>query len=166
MIQDSLSILHQTVTEGKVRPKSLLPVLLALEKERVRGSVQELAGRWQLLWTSGIRTIQKPVEQLSEQPKPISNNIQQIIEPDQQQLINQIKLSVLQLSVHNSLTVPKRNRLDFVTQNVHIKLGSLPPISFPIGQATGWLQITYLQPPFKIARGNRGGIALYYKLNS
>ncbi|MDB9311609.1 PAP/fibrillin family protein [Spirulina sp. CS-785/01] len=160
------SILHRAMTEGKVRPKALLPVLLALEKQRVRGSVPELTGTWQLLWTSGIKTIQKPVEQLSDQPKPIFKNIQQIIDPDQQQLINQVNFSLLQISVQNSLTIPRRNRLNFITQKVQIKLGSLPSISFPIGKATGWLQITYLHPPFKIARGNRGGIALYYKLNS
>lgn len=161
---DPQTILSEFAHQGECDRATLLDVIRQLEQQQKQAkNLADLAGNWQLLWTSGTKNLQK-LQKNATKKKIVKSrfNILQTIETEPPKICSIVTLGILVLRVCGSFAY-RENKIDFVFERTSLKLGILPAIAFPMGQgATGWLKTTYLDENWHIERGDRGGISIYY----
>jgi hypothetical protein len=141
----------------------------ALELQRQRGSLPQLAGTWHLRWTSGTRNSQRWQRGLWMQSAPADppGKIYQRITLDQAQAAEPYLETIaawgpLYLTVAGPFTYGENHRFAFTFEKTALGWGKLPALTVPMGNwAKGWLQTTYLDGDLHIERGDRGGISVY-----
>lgn len=163
-MEQAINALNEILEKDQFNPAELLEIILFLENQQQRGTgVQDLAGNWQLIWTTGTKNAQKLVKIKPNQTKKINQMVMLKVDAKNKQVINQVNLSFLRLSVIGYFDYTAQKRLEFIFNQMQFKMGNLPSLSLPLGKAAGWLQTTYLDDRFLVERGNKGGISLYVR---
>lgn len=146
--------------------QQMLDAIASLEKRRfVPSELQNLQGEWQLIWTSGTRSIanynQSNLDSaIKRPPMPVF----QRFDFAQNQIENEVRFSVGNLCVTGKIEPQKSQRLQFVFTSISFQIGRLPTIKLPFGNwAKGWLQTTYIDEQLHLERGDRGGVSVWMK---
>jgi len=130
-----------------VFPSAIQAAIAQLEAQRQRGNLQQLAGCWRLVWTSG-----------SGRFLPRAWQCFDLATSD---FANRLEFPLGYLSASSRFSYTPRQRLEFTVERIAVKFGSLQ-FGVPLGAwAKGWLQTTYLDGEWHLERGDRGGLALY-----
>jgi hypothetical protein len=149
----------------------------------INHDLTELAGQWQLIWTSGTSGYQQLKARIdrrkstanqhqSEQDSPtkpgkVSQNVLQSFDPQAMQITNQVRSQFGEICVSGSFIYSSQNRVKFDFNQVSFRLANLPALAIPLtwlGNTQGWLQTTYLDQDIHIERGDRGGISVFVKV--
>lgn len=155
------------VAQGKTASvQQMLDAIASLEKRRVMPSESpNLQGEWQLIWTSGTRSIANYNQSnLGSAIKRPFTLIFQRFDFAQNQIENEVRFPSGNLCVTGKFEPSKSQRLQFVFISVSLQLGRLPAIKLPLGNwAKGWLQTTYIDDRLHFERGDRGGVSVWMK---
>jgi hypothetical protein len=171
------SLILQIAQRKSFDVAELVAAIEILEQQQktqpISHELAELAGQWQLLWTSGTQKYQQLRAQIdrpngnSPKQAKIKDNIWQSFDLQLMQITNQVKLPFGAIEVSGSFGYSAKNRVEFNFSQVSFKIGNLPARAIPLNwlkNTQGWLQTTYLDSQIHIERGDRGGVSVFIKL--